>query len=193
MKQQHAEREKIFANYMTDKGLTSKVHKTAHITQYQMNNLIKNWTEVLLLSFYWTTQSYLTLSIPWTAACKASLSFIIFLNLFRLLYWVSDVMEPSHSLPSPFLSCPQSFPASGSFPMSQVFLSGGQSIGASASVFPMNIQGLFPSGLTALISLLSKEFLIVFSNTTVRKHQIFSFQPSLWSNSNIRTWLLEKP
>ena len=52
MKQQHAEREKIFANYMTDKGLTSKVHKTAHITQYQMNNLIKNWTEVLLLSFY---------------------------------------------------------------------------------------------------------------------------------------------
>ena len=110
------------------------------------------------------------------------------------VHWVSDAMEPSHSLLSP-LSCPQSFPASGSFPMSQFFLSGGQSIGASASpsVFPMNIQCWFPSGLTVLISLLSKGFLIVFSNTTVGKHQFFSAQPSLWSNSNIHTWLLEKP
>ena len=110
------------------------------------------------------------------------------------VHWVSDAMEPSHSLLSP-LSCPQSFPASGSFPMSQFFLSGGQSIGASASasVFAMNIQCWFPSGLTVLISLLSKGFLIVFSNTTVGKHQFFSAQPSLWSNSNIHTWLPEKP
>ena len=95
----------------------------------------------------------------------------------------------------PFSSCPQSFPASGSFLMSQLFASGGQSIGisASASVLPMNIQSWFPLGLTSLISLQSKGLARVFSSTTVWKHQFFSTQPSLWSNSHIRTWLLEKP
>ena len=73
---------------------------------------------------------------------------------------------------APISSCPQSFPASGTFPMSQLFKSGGQSIGASASpsVLPMNIQGWIPLGLTGLISLLSKGFSTVFSNTTVGKH-----------------------
>ena len=73
--------------------------------------------------------------------------------------------------------------------------SGGQSIGVSASesVLPMNIQDWFPLGLTALISLQSKGLSRVFSNTTVQKHQFFSAQPSLWSNSHIHTWLLEKP
>ena len=95
----------------------------------------------------------------------------------------------------PFSSCPQAFPASGSFPMSWLFISGGQSIGASASVsvLPMNIQGWFPLGLTGLISLLSKGLSRVFSNTTAWKHQFFGAQPSLCSNSHIRTWLLEKP
>jgi len=95
----------------------------------------------------------------------------------------------------PFFSCPQSFPALGSFPVSQFFASGGQNIEASvsASVFPMNIQGWFPLGLTGLISLLFKELSRVFSSTTVRKHQFFGAQPSLWSNSHIHTWLLEKP
>ena len=89
---------------------------------------------------------------------------------------------------------PQSFPASGSFPMNQLFASGGQSTGASASVaiLPMNIQDWFPLGLTGLI-LLSKGLLRVFSSTTLWKHQFFSAQPSLWANSHIRTWLLEKP
>ena len=93
---------------------------------------------------------------------------------------------------APFSCCPQSFPTSGSFPLSRLFLSGGQSIGASASasVLPMNIQGWFPSGLTGLISLLSKR---LFSSTTIWKYQFFSAQPSLWSNSHIHTWLLEKP
>ena len=74
----------------------------------------------------------------------------------------------------PFSSCLQSFPASGSFPVSQFFTSGGQSIGvsASASVLPMNIQDWFPLGLTSLISLQSKSLLRVFSNTTVQKHQV---------------------
>ena len=95
----------------------------------------------------------------------------------------------------PFSSCPQSFPASGSFPMSWLFASGGQSVGASAlvSVLPMNIQGWFPLGLTGLISLLSKGLSGVFSSTTVRKHHFFSTLPSLWSNSHSCIWLLEKP
>ena len=93
----------------------------------------------------------------------------------------------------PFSSCPQSFPESGSFQMSQLFTSGGQSIEASASVFPMNIQGWFPLGLTGLISLQSKGLSRVFSNTTVQKHQFFGTQPSSWSSSHIHTWLLEKP
>ena len=95
----------------------------------------------------------------------------------------------------PFSSCPQSFPASGSFPMSQFFASGGQSIGvsASASVRPMNIQGWFLLGLTGLISLQSKGLLRVFSSTTIQKHQFFGAQPSLWSNSYLCTWLLGKP
>ena len=95
----------------------------------------------------------------------------------------------------PFSSCLQSFPASGSFPMSQFFASGSQSIGVStsASVLPMNIQDWFPLALTSWISLQSKGFSRVFSNTTVQKHQFFSAQLSLWSNSHIHTWLLEKP
>ena len=87
----------------------------------------------------------------------------------------------------------QSFPASGSFPMSQFFTSGGQSIGASASVLPMNIQNWFPLGLTGLIFLQSKGLSRVFSNTIVQKHQFFGNQLSLYSNPHIHTWLLEKP
>ena len=94
----------------------------------------------------------------------------------------------------PFSSCLQSCPASGSFPMNQFFPSGGQSIGASASaaVLPMNIQDWFHLGLTGLISLQPKGLSRVFSNTTVQKHQFFSAQPSLWSNSHIHIWLPEK-
>ena len=78
--------------------------------------------------------------------------------------------------------------------MSQLFTSSGQSTGAStsASVLPMNIQGWFPLGLTGLISLQSKGLSSVFSRTTVRKHQLFGAQASLWSNSHICTWPVEK-
>ena len=94
-----------------------------------------------------------------------------------------------------FSSRLQSFPASGYFPMSLFFASGGQSIGvsASASVLPMNIQDRFPLGLTGWISLMSKGLSRVFSNTIVQKHQYFGAQLSLSSNSHIHTWLLEKP
>ena len=92
-----------------------------------------------------------------------------------------------------FFSCLQTFPASGSFPTSQLFASGGQSIGASvsASVLPVNIQDWFPLGLTGLISLQFKGLSRVF-NTTVQKHQFFGAQLSLMSKSHIHTWLWEK-
>ena len=91
-------------------------------------------------------------------------------------------------------SCPQSFPASGSFPMSQLFAWGGQSIGASASasVLPLNTQD-WSLGWTGGISLQSKGLSRVFSNTTVQKHQFFGTQLSSQSNSHIHTWPLEKP
>ena len=91
----------------------------------------------------------------------------------------------------PISSCLQSFPASGFFPMSQLFTSDGQNIVASASapVLPMNIQDWFPLGLTDLISLQFKGLSRVFS-TTIQKHQFFSVQPSLWSSSHIHAWLL---
>ena len=95
----------------------------------------------------------------------------------------------------PFSSYLHSFPASESFPMSCLLASHGQSTGASASasVLPMNIQGWFPLGLTGLISSQFKGLSRVFFNTAVRMHQFFSTQPSLWSGSHIRTWLMEKP
>ena len=95
----------------------------------------------------------------------------------------------------PFSSRPESIPASRSFPISQLFTWGGQSIGvsASASVLPMNTQDLSPSGWTGWISLQSKGLLRVFSNTTVQKHQFFGTQLSSQSNSHIHTWPLEKP
>ena len=95
----------------------------------------------------------------------------------------------------PFSSCPQSFPASGSFQMSQLFTSGGQNIGVSAStsVLPVNTQDWFPLEWTGWISLQSKGLLRVSSNTTVQNHQFFRAQFSLQPNFHIHTWPLEKP
>ena len=93
----------------------------------------------------------------------------------------------------PLLLLPSIFPNIRVFPMSQFFASCGQNIGASASVLPMNIQDWFPLGWTGLISLQSKGLSKVFSNTTVQNHYLFSAQLSLWSNSQIHTWVLEKP
>ena len=92
-------------------------------------------------------------------------------------------------------SCLQSFPVSGSFLMSQFFASGGQSnrIKVRASALPMNIQDWFPLGLTCWISLQSKGLSRALSNTTVQNHHFLGAQLSLWSNSHIHTWLLEKP
>ena len=95
----------------------------------------------------------------------------------------------------PFSSCPQSLPASESFPMSQIFTWGGQSTGvsASASFFPKNTQDWYPLEWTGWISLQSKGLSRIFSNATVQKHQFFGTQLSSQSNSHIHTWPLEKP
>ena len=133
---------------------------------------------------------------PWTATCQG-FPVLHYLPEFAQthVHWVSDAIQPSH--PSFITSSPllQSFPTSGSFPVSQHFASGSLSIGAwvSVSVIPMNIQSWFPIGLTGLTSLLSKGLSRVFSSITIRKHHFFGTQPSLWSNSHICTWLLEKP
>ena len=150
-------------------------------------NMIDNDVAVQSLGHVWL---FVT---PRTAAHQASLLFTISQSLLKLKS-IESMMPPTiSSSVVPFSSCSQSFPASGSFPMSWLFASGGQSIETSASVLPMNIQGWLPLGLTGLISLLSKGLSRVFSSTTVQKHQFFGTQPPLWSNSHIRTWLLEKP
>ena len=108
------------------------------------------------------------LATPWTAAHQASLSFTVSWSLLKLMSSESVMPSKISFSVAPFSSCLQSFPASGSFQMSQLTASGGQSIGASApaSVLPMSIQGRFPLGLTGLISLLSKGLSRVFSSTT---------------------------
>ena len=130
---------------------------------------------------------------PWTAASQASLSVTNFWSLLKLMSIESKMPAISSSV-IPFSSCPQSLPASGSFPVSQFFASGGQNIGvsASASVLPMNIQDWFPLGLTGWIFLQSKGLSRVFSKTKVQKYHFFGIQLSLWSNSHIQTRLLEK-
>ena len=132
---------------------------------------------------------------PQTVALQASLSSTISWSLLRFMS-IESVMPSNHlMLCRPLSSGLQSFPASGSFPVSWLFVSGCQSIGPSdsASILLMNIQGWLPVVFTGLISLQSKGLSRVFSSTSIQKRQFFGAQPSLWSNSDIRTWLLEKP
>ena len=143
------------------------------------------------------TKSCSTLWAPSTVAHQSSLSITISQSLPKFMS-IESVMPSNHLiLCHPVFLLLQSFLASGSFPMSQLFESGGQSIGASASasasVLPMKMQGWFPLGLTGFISLQFKGISKVFSSTTVWKHQFFGTLPSLLSSSHIRTWLLERP
>ena len=133
---------------------------------------------LLLLLFSHLSDSLLPLGLQHARLPCPLLSPRVCLNSCPLSWWCHPTILSSVA---PFSSCLQSFPASRFFPVSQLFASGGQHIGASASasVLPMSIQGWFPLGLTGLISLLPKGFLRVFSSTTVQKHQFFSVQPSL--------------
>ena len=140
-------------------------------------------------------QSCLTSSDPTDWHTKLPCPYYLLEFAHTHVHWAGDAIQTSHPLLPLFSSCLQSFPASGSFPMSWLFTSGGQSITASGSalVLQMNIQGWFPLGLTGLISLQSKGLSRDFSSTTVWKHQFFGTGASLWSNLHICTWLLEKP
>ena len=153
-----------------------------------MGSLVAYYTMWSSLLF---TQSCLTLCDP-TDCTTPGFPILHHLPKFvqTHVHWVSDAIQPSRPLSSP---SPPAFPALGSFLMSQLFPTGGQNTGASASVLPMNIQDWFPLGWTGLISLQSKELSRVFSSTTVQKHQFISTQSSLWSNYHIHTWLLENP
>ena len=131
---------------------------------------------------------------PWTAAHQASLSIANSQSSLKLMS-IELVMPSNHLiLCCPLLLPPYIFSSIRVF-SSQFFTSGGQSIGvsASASVLPKNIQTWFPLGLTGWISLQSRGLSRVLSNTTVQKHQFVGAQLSLWSNSHIHTWPLEKP
>ena len=139
--------------------------------------------------------SYVQLfATPWTTAHQASLSITNSRSLPKLLS-IELVMSSSHPIPChPLSLLHQSLTASGSFPMSQLFTWGGQSIGVSAlaSVLPMNTQDWSSSGWTGWIFLQSKGLSRVFSHTAVQKNQFFTTQLSLQFNSHIHTWLLEK-
>ena len=145
-----------------------------------IKNTIRNYTIILLVQF---SHSVVSNSL-WPHGlqhvrppCPSSTP-RVYSNSCPLSWWCHPTISSSVV---PFSSCLQSFPASGSFPMSQLFASGGQRIGvsASASVLPMNIQDWFPLGRTAWISLQPKRLSSVFSNTTVQKHQFFGTQLTL--------------
>ena len=169
--------------------------QTAWFFGWFMFGWFVNWTELCLLSLLFSHSVVSNSLQPYEqqharVPCP-SLPSGVCSNSCPLSQWRHLTISSSVD---PFSSCHQSFPASGSFPVSWLFNSGSQSVGAStsASVFPVNIQGWFSLGLTDLISLQSKGLSRVFFNATVQKHQFFGIQPSLWSNFHIHMWLLEK-
>ena len=161
--------------------------KSSHHTNTKIVTMWSNeWVSIIVEIILQYISSVESLShvqffvTPWTTAQQASLSLTpaACSNSCPLSQWFHSTISSSVV---PFCSCLQSFAASGCFPMSQFFSSGGQSIGvsASASDLPMNIQDWFPLGLTVWISLQPKRLSRVFSNTTVQKHQFFGIQLSL--------------
>ena len=158
---------------------------------------VKALSSISIIHFVVVDKSYLTLCHPMDCSMPGFpvfhyLSPGIFSNSCPLSWWCHSTISFSVAH---FSSCPpQSFPASGSFPVSQLLTSGDQSVGASASasILLMNIQNWFPLGFTGLISFPFKGLSRVFSSTTIQKHQFFSTQSSSWSNTHICTWRLEK-
>ena len=168
--------------------------------------VVENWTETPETRRLWFSSASISFAVvwsfshvwlfvtPWNVAHQASLSFTISQSLLRLMS-IESVMPSSHPILRPLFYLPSIFPRIRVFsneealpirwPKNWNF--------RYSSVLLMNIQDEFPLGLTGLISLQSKGLSILFSNTTVQKHQFFSIQPSLWSNSHIHTYLLEKP
>ena len=180
-----------------------KKYKTSNVSHYiQMDTQFGRWPsdfQIRKPSFGLSSVKSLScvqlFVTPWIAAHQASLSITNSRSSLKLMS-IELVMPSNHLiLCILFPSCSQFFPASGSFQMSQLFSSGGQSLGVSAStsVLPMNTQHWSPLGWTGWSSLQSNGLSTVFSNTTVQRHQFFGDQLSFESNSHIHTRLLEKP
>ena len=156
-----------------------------------ITGVIAKWCQFIYFSCCCSiAQSYPTLCNPMDCSMPGFPILHHFLELAQThVHWVGDAIQPSHPLSSPY---PPAFnlPASGSFPRSHLFASGGQNtrVSTSTSVLPMNIQDWFPLGWTGWISLQSRGLSRVISNTTVQKHQFFSTQLSWWSNSHIHPW-----
>ena len=143
--------------------------------------VVQSPSRVQLFATAMTQLVRLPCSSQWPGVCQNSCS---------LHQWCHPAISSSDGL---FSFCPQSFPASETFPMSHLFTSDDQNIEASASVLPVNIWGWSPLTLTGLISLLFKRLSGVFSSTTVGRHQFFGTLPSFWSSSHNCTWPLERP
>ena len=148
-----------------------------------INDKFKRWFCKSPVIVQWLSRVWLFV-IPWTVAHQASLSFAISQRLLKLKS-LESVMLSNHLILYLLLFLPSIFPSIRVFPISWLFASGGQSTGA--SVFPMNIQGRFPLGLTGLFSMQSKGILRVFSSTAVWRHQFFGSEPFLLSICHIRT------
>ena len=158
------------------------IHSTGSILQLNSNWKDKTYCKNYIIFSSVRLLSHVRLfATPWTTACQASLPITNSWSLLKLMS-IEQVMPSTISFSVIPISHFQSFPASGSFPRSQLFASGGPSIGVSASisVFPMNIQDWFPLGWTGWISLQSKGLSRVLSTTTVQKHQFFGTQLSLY-------------
>ena len=153
--------------------LSPFIESNVPVTALTNRVVTQSLSHAQLLATLWPValQALLSFTIPWVCSNSCPLSWWCYLT--------------TSSSATHFSFCLQFFPAAGSFPMSQLFASGGQRISASASVLPMNIQDWFPLGLTSLISLQSKGLSRVFFSTTIQKHQFFDV--------HICTWLLEKP
>ena len=181
----------LFATEPPEKSHFTAIGKHQH-DNFQRLSAIKDSTKKEFVGFGQLFSHAQLFATQGTTVRQAYLSFTISWNLHKLMF--TELMMSSKISFSvvAFSYCPQALPASGSFLVSQLFPSGGQSTGASASVLPMHIQDWFPLELTGLVSLVSKELSRFFFYTTIQKHQFFPTQPSLWSNYHIHTRLLEK-
>ena len=180
-------RDRIQVSYIADRFFYI-IHTHVYLHSFRFFSHIVQFSSVQSLSH---VQLFVS---PWTTTRQASLSITNSQSPPKPMS-IESVMPSNYLILVRFSSCPQSFPASRSFHMSQFFTSGGQIfwVSTSASILPINIQDWFPLGLTGWISLQSKGLSRVFSNTIIQKHQFFSAQLSLWFNSHIHIWLPEKP
>ena len=185
---------KVLLNYYAFKNIGEKT-RSLLLNKYLFCEAVKKTKNICSVQFSSVSQSCLTLCDPMNHSMPG-LPIHHQLPEFTqtVVHWVSDAIQPSHPLLSPSLPSFSLSQHQGFFHISQFFASGGQSIGvsASASVLPVNIQDLFPLGWTDWISLLSEGLKRMLSNTTVQRYQFFGAQLSLWSESYILTWLLEK-